>query len=61
MLDSVNIGFSVEQRGSSATSCLNVWYGPQETPVPANAARISSSVRSPNHGVSSSRIRSRPL
>ena len=29
---SANSGFAVLQRGSSATICRNVWYGPQHTP-----------------------------
>ena len=45
-----NIGFASDARGSSSTSWRNVWYGPQDTPVPSNAARTSSSVRAPNHG-----------
>ena len=54
-----NIGFASDARGSSSTSWRNVWYGPQETPVPSNAARTSSSVRASNHGRRTAAIRSR--
>ena len=55
----VNIGLASEARGSSSTSWRNVWYGPQDTPVPSNAARTSSSERASNHGRRTAAIRSR--
>ena len=54
-----NIGFASDARGSSSTSWRNVWYGPQDTPVPSNAARTSSSERASNHGRRTAAIRSR--
>ena len=56
---SANIGLAGEQRGSSSTSWVKVWYGPHDTPWRSSTSRSSASVWPSTQGLSVAPITSR--